>query len=513
MGKFINIEGKIKALDVLARLIRRAKKRGKKIVHCHGVFDLLHPGHIRYLEQAKSRGDILVVTITKDEFVNKGPGRPFFNQYLRAESVAALECVNYVALNEWPTAVETIKKLHPHLYVKGKEYADREKDLTGNIYEEEEAIKSVGGEIYFTEDITFSSTSLLNIHFHVFSDETKKFLNGFRKGYNAERVIDVLRSLRDLKVLVVGDTIIDEYHYCSGIGKPQKENIIAVKYLYDKIFAGGSLAIANHVAGFCKEVELVSLLGGKNQYEPFINSKLKTNVKRKFFLKKDAMTIVKRRFIDPSFLLKMFEVYFMDEFVLDDSIERRVVGYLEKVVPKYDVVIVSDFGHGFITEKIISTLCNKAKFLAVNAQTNSANVGFNLITKYTRADYICIDEPELRLAMHDKYSDVEQLVLKLGQAVDCGNIAITRGHKGSLIYSKQKKGIVSIPVFSKDIVDRTGAGDAYLSVTALAVAVKAPIEETGFIGNAVGALAVLIVGNRSSVEPVALYRFITTLLK
>jgi rfaE bifunctional protein nucleotidyltransferase chain/domain len=511
-NKQIDIEAKIKTLDELAAAIKDLKKKGKVVVHCHGVFDLLHPGHIRHLNQAKARGDVLVVTVTRDEFVNKGPGRPVFNQFLRAESLAALGCIDYVAINEWPTAVETIKKLQPNFYVKGSDYSKRESDLTGKIYEEEEAVKAVGGDICFTNDISFSSTSILNMHFNIFTHEAKQFIHDFRKRHSAEVVVNDLRSLSDLKVLIVGDAIIDEYHYCSGIGKPQKENIIAVRYLSDEIFAGGSLAIANHVAGFCKDVELVTLLGQKNDYTSFINSRLKPNVKRKFFVKKDISTVVKRRFLDPSFLAKMFEMYFIDDFLLDSALERQMVNYLDKTLPKYDVVIAADFGHGLITNKIIKTLCEKARFLVVNTQTNSANTGFNLITKYPRADYICIDEPELRLALQDKFTDTERLALKLAELIKSKKITITRGHRGSLVYSK-KKGFASVPVFSKEVVDRVGAGDAYLSITALAVARDFPNEEIGFIGNAVGALAVLIVGNRNSVEPLPLFRFINTLLK
>jgi rfaE bifunctional protein nucleotidyltransferase chain/domain len=114
---------KIKSLDELSDIILALKKDGKTIVQCHGVFDLLHPGHILHFQAAKREGDILVVTVTKDEYVDKGPGRPVFNQRIRTESIAAIQCVDYVALNGWPTAVETIKKLKPDVYVKGSEYA------------------------------------------------------------------------------------------------------------------------------------------------------------------------------------------------------------------------------------------------------------------------------------------------------------------------------------------------------------------------------------------------------
>ena len=110
---------KIKTIDELSRICEGLRKKGKKIAHCHGVFDLLHPGHIKHFEAAKGKGDVLVVTLTKDEFVNKGPGRPIFNQHLRAETLAAIQCVDFVAINEWPTAVEPIRKLRPHFYGNG----------------------------------------------------------------------------------------------------------------------------------------------------------------------------------------------------------------------------------------------------------------------------------------------------------------------------------------------------------------------------------------------------------
>ena len=155
---------KIKTIAELAVVLGKVRKAGKKIVHCHGVFDLLHPGHVKHFQSARKKGDILIVTLTKDEYVNKGPGRPAFNHHLRAETLAALQCVDYVAINDWPTAVETIKKLKPHYYVKGSDYAQKE-DITGKILEEEEAVRAVGGMLHFTDDISFSSSSLINAHF------------------------------------------------------------------------------------------------------------------------------------------------------------------------------------------------------------------------------------------------------------------------------------------------------------------------------------------------------------
>lgn len=137
------------------------KAEGKKIVHCHGCFDLMHPGHIKYFQAAKKMGDILVVTVTPDIYVDKGPGRPVFNEELRADSIAALECVNYVAINKWPTAEETLRLLKPDVYVKGREFKNLE-DKTGKIQKENEVVHEIGAELRFTHEVVFSSTELIN---------------------------------------------------------------------------------------------------------------------------------------------------------------------------------------------------------------------------------------------------------------------------------------------------------------------------------------------------------------
>ena len=155
---------KILKLSELANQIVRCRSEEKTIVHCHGCFDLMHPGHIKYLQSAKTMGDVLVVTISPDRFVDKGPGRPAFNENLRAESIAALECVDYVAINKWPTAEETLRLIRPDIYVKGQEFENME-DKTGKIQKEVEVIKEIGAEIRFTHEIVFSSTELLNQYF------------------------------------------------------------------------------------------------------------------------------------------------------------------------------------------------------------------------------------------------------------------------------------------------------------------------------------------------------------
>lgn len=502
---------KILRLGELAGVLAEVRRDAKRVVHCHGVFDLMHIGHIRHLMAAKGLGDILVVTLTSDEHVNKGPGRPAFNQRLRAESLAALECVDYVAISETPTGIEAIRAIRPDVYAKGEEYETPANDLTGRIEDEAAAVAEAGGRIHFTKEITFSSTELVNAHFPVYPEAAETYLREFRRQYQASDVIGALSELERLRVLVVGDTIIDEYQYCSPLGKSQKDIFLVARSLSSEVFAGGVLAAANHVASFCGVVDVVTCLGSTDSWQDFVHEHLKPKIGQNIFYRPGVPTTLKRRFVEPTFLQKMFEVCYLDDSPLPPEVEDEVCARLEARLGDYDLVLVTDFGHGFVTKRIVDLLAQSGAFLAVNTQTNSANAGFNLITKYPRADYVCIDEPELRLAMTSQFDDVRTLACEIAERLQCPTLAITRGSRGSISYAREG-GFFEVPVFSNKIVDTVGAGDAYLSVTAPCVATGLPMGLVGFIGNAVGALAVQILGNRSSVEPVPLLKFVTALL-
>ncbi len=171
---------KIISIKEIAERSRKLRAEGKRVVLCHGTFDLMHTGHIRYLQRAKQEGDALLVTVTGDAYVNKGPGRPVFNEHLRAENLAALACVDFVAVNHAVSAVEALREIRPSIYAKGSDYRSHGDDVTGNIAREQEAVEAHGGHIFYTDEITFSASNLLNEHFNVFPPETKEFLRGFR---------------------------------------------------------------------------------------------------------------------------------------------------------------------------------------------------------------------------------------------------------------------------------------------------------------------------------------------
>lgn len=502
---------KILPLEELAA--RLDDSRGEKtVVHCHGVFDLLHVGHLRYLREAATLGDLLVVTVTPDKYVNKGPHRPVFTGDLRAEALAALDCVDFVAINNWPTAVETIHLLKPAFYVKGAEFRNPEDDKTGKIVDEEQAIRAVGGRIHFTDDIVFSSTNIINRELSPFNSDVRDFLRDFSARHDCDEVVGYLEKASSLRVLCFGETIIDEYHFCETIGKSGKEPILAARHLHEERYAGGILAIANHLAQFAGQVELLTALGELEPQREFVTQHLDPRVRPRFLTQSQAPTIVKRRFVEAYPTQKLFEIYMMNNSREARCDPEQVRESLARIMGEVDLVVVADYGHGLIDDATRDYLCQNAPFLAVNTQLNAGNYGFNTISKYPHADFISISEKELRIEARSTARPLEDLVLETAERLGCTRVLITRGKQGCLCWSRDQ-GFFQAPAFTKTIVDRVGAGDAVLSIVALCVAQGAPIDVASFIGNAVGAHAVATMGNSRPVERVPLIKHVISLMK
>lgn len=504
---------KIKSLKEIGDVLEKERKMGARIVQCHGVFDLLHPGHFRHFKIAKRQGDKLVVTVTPDRFVNKGPGRPVFAETLRLESLAALEDIDYVVLNDSPDAVSAIEKIKPAFYVKGNEYSNPADDVTGKISEEAKAVESIGGSIFYTDDIVFSSSSLLNRYFESIPPEVTDFLNRLKQSYTCSDVMKVIDSLNDLKVLVIGDAIIDEYQFAETLGQSGKGLHMVARCLEKEIFLGGSLIIANHVAQFAKQVTLISAVGKKCPYLNFIRQHLDPKVNSKMVFFEESATLVKKRYVlkDGKTLTKLFETYSGQEDSLDSNQTQKILDYLSKEGADYDLILVCDFGNGFTNPTLVNGISDLPNFIALNTQVNSGNRGFNVITNYRRANYISLNEPELRLSAHDKTSSLPGIAHDVSEIMNCQNLSITQGVKGVFCYSSDSA--VQIPAFATNSVDRIGAGDSYLSLSALCFAKKIPAIVSGFIGSVAAAMSVQMVGNQEAIKKSTLCKFITRLMK
>lgn len=502
---------KIISLLDAKKIALKHKNDKRKIILCHGTFDLLHTGHFKHLEKAKSKADILFVSITADKYVLKGPGRPVFNETLRSENLASIEYVDYVFINNSETAIESIDSVKPHFYAKGSDYKNLEDDVTGNIKKEFEAVKKYNGDILYTDEITFSSSSLINEFFSSFSDEVKDFL-GFAKNIISENnLFNKIESFKSKNVLVIGDAIIDEYIYVDPLGQTGKSNILAVNMLYSEKYAGGSIAVANHVSSFANNVDVISGIGSDDDGGNFLIKKTNKNVNCNFF-KTSQLTLTKKRYLDQD-LNKFFEVY---EYGINEkkaNEREKIYEFLKNNINNYDLVIVPDFGNGFIDSKMIKILQSKAKFLAVNTQINSGNRGYHVIGRYNKANFISINEPEARLATHNRNDPIESIASKIKESITISDfITITLGKKGVFSLGRNNESI-RIPALSFNVIDRIGAGDAFLSLSSLSLSSGLSLLESTFIGSIAAALDVQIVCNKESVSKIKLKKYISTLLK
>ena len=448
---------------------------GSRVVLCHGVWDLVHLGHVHHLEEARRQGDALVVSVTPDEHAAKAPDRPVYPQAMRAEMLASLACVDAVILSEGATAVKAIEAVRPAVYCKGKEYAHGELSQL-----EIEAAERVGARVHFTDGPVQSSSALINRHLDVMAPEVREYLTRAREKGFAARIPVLIESIADMKVLFAGETIIDEYVYVSGLGKPSKENILAVHSQDREIFTGGVVAASNHARSFVAQADVIS-----------------------------ARTITKRRYVDRNGTRKLFEVYEGELGPITEAEEIETIREIEAKAPQADLVVVVDFGHGMMTPNVVESLIANSRWLAVNTQTNSANHGFNTLRKYHSADYACVDLPEARLALDAPHIDATEAVFRLsGETIL--DVIVTDGTRGCVVGHRMRR----IPAFSTRSVDTMGAGDAFLAVTAPLAKMSSPdLEIVGFVGNIVGALKCQVIGHRASVNKVTVLRYCATLLK
>ncbi len=505
---------KIQTFQEAEPILQTHRQNKRKIVQCHGVFDLLHPGHIRHFKRAKSEGDVLIVTVTPDRFVNKGPGRPVFNETLRLESIAALADVDLVILNDEPDAVSAIRKVKPHLYVKGLEYMNAADDVTGKITDEIRAVESVGGTVFFTDEIVFSSSSLLNRFFDAKPPQVAAFLDRLRTEYSTDEIIRKIEDLSKLNVLIIGDAIIDEYQYADPLGQSGKGHHMVIRTMDKDVFLGGSLIIANHVAQFAGSVTLATAIGKECPFVHFIQTNLDPKVRCEFTYLEETTTLIKKRYVlkDGRTLSKLFETYSGQEDPLTDRQTSQIIDFLAAKGSQFDLVLVCDFGNGFTNPALVDAISDMPQFVALNTQMNSGNRGYNVVTNYRKANYISINEPELRLAAHDKNSSVEGLAADLSQLMHCPSIAVTRGINGVYCFSNQDQP-VHIPALITNSVDRIGAGDSFLSLSALCMAKGYPMLLSGFLGSLAASMSIQMIGNQEAIKKIPLTKFLIRMMK
>jgi rfaE bifunctional protein nucleotidyltransferase chain/domain len=442
--------------------LKALKIKNKKIGLCHGVFDVLHPGHIIYLQEAKKICDILVVSLTSNSFVQKGPGRPFFNLEQRKLVMSSLSCVDFVLESHSETAVEIIKNVKPHFYIKGPDY--KKKDITGNLQKEINAIKKIKGKFVFTRGKVYSSSEYINSTFKIFNPKQKTIIEEIKKKYSINDIQIILKKIKKIKTLVVGETILDLYAFCEALGKSGKEPILAFRKQEENMFIGGSAIVANNLSYFCKQVNLVSYLGEKKEYYNFIKKRKPKNCNYNFIYKKEAPTIIKKRYIDKISSSKIFGIYDINDKPLENPEKIKLRKILKKNIKQNDLTICLDYGHGFIDEKIAKFISTKSNYFSLNSQINAANIGYHPIDKYFSADCVVINETELRHELRNKNSTVKDLIIELSKKRNFKIIIVTQGIDGATLFEKKSKLFYYCPAFQSNAKDKIGAGDTLLFI-------------------------------------------------
>lgn len=508
---------KIISKEAFLKLRQGFRDAGKKVVLCHGVFDLLHYGHIEHLEEAKKQGDILVVSVTAAPYVNKGPGRPYFDDRQRMMFLASLAMVDYVLLSEAVTVKEMVSFVQPDIYAKGQEYACAKEDITGNIGPEQAAVEKYGGTIYFTQGEVHSSTKLLNNFFAALPESVKEMAFSLRKKYGADVFAQLRSRVEDFancKILVVGDIIVDAYIFCNVQGVTMKDATLSAFCDGEENYAGGSLAIARHLANFSPHVTLLSMMGTEYGMKAFIEDKM-AGVRLELLQDEGFVTPLKRRYLKQNSVRQEYTKLFSINYLLKRG-QRKRFDYsyfhqkLRDMVRDYDLVVVCDYGHGLLDDEAIRILEKQAKFLAVNCQTNSANYGTNLITKYRRADCFVVDERELRLAFGQALTPRHRLLSVLSRKLRSQMSWATIGADGAIGNAEEEE--VRMPALLLRVKDTIGAGDAFYSLAALAAAHKVPLDMATLLANTAGALKANIVGNKEAVKKIDLLKFLSTIM-
>ncbi|MEN9735385.1 MAG: hypothetical protein RL129_95 [Actinomycetota bacterium] len=478
---------------------------GKKVVLCHGVFDLVHPGHVRHLAYAKSKGNLLVVSITADGFINKGTYRPHVSQKLRALNLAAFEMVDYVIIDSNPTPYDLIQKIQPDIFAKGNEYGERENPKT---QEEIELVENYGGSVIFTPgDIVYSSTNLIN--------NVADVKLGLKEILDSESIslgdlAHLFESLHKTRVLVLGDAIVDEIVNCTSIGGQTKTPTLSIRVEESKKYIGGAAIVAAHFAAAGAMTSFCSVTGDDDNGIFLKEALLKLGVNLHIETEFNRPTTLKKVYVANNYRLLKVDV--VDNRPIDIKTYQKFKEILR--TSDYDIVVFSDFRHGIFTKDRIPGLAECISKLAFKVADSQVASRWGNITDFAHFDLITPNEKEARFSIGDQESTVINLALRTQQLAKAKNLILKLGDKGALSInssSSQSEGIFTMPSINKKLVDPVGAGDALLAYSALILANSGNHKLATLAGCIAGAMACENNGN-VPIEIEAYKRQLSTML-
>ena len=497
---------KIRPPDELAGVIRELRLSGDTIVQCHGCFDIVHPGHIRYLAWAAEQGDVLVVSVSADEVVAKGAGRPFVPEQLRAENLAALEMVDYVCIDDGLSAEDILNRFRPDVYVKGKEFED---DYTDRIGRERQLVESYGGRILFSSgEVVYSSTEIIE---HGVVDieaniSDKLDLVCHRHAITRSGLLEVLSRFSSRRILVIGDTIVDEYVLCDSLGMSAEAPVLTVKPLDRSVYLGGAGVVVEHVASLGAAAEFLTVVGDDERGHFVRDEIAKGRVAGHVLLDHTRPTTLKTRFIAEE--KKLLKVNTLKDHGIDQYVTQQAFEVLDRLIPQVDAIVMCDFCYGVITPALNSHVCDLARRcgkLVIGGVQSSTQLGN--VTRFKGITLTVPSEREARLALCDREDGIRNIGVRLLQATGNEYLAITLGAKGMLVFQKlpeptpgaewdgARLTVDLFPALNRRPVDTMGAGDSCQAAFTLCLASGASIWESACVASAMAALAVGKLGN------------------
>ncbi|MEQ8641155.1 MAG: PfkB family carbohydrate kinase [Alphaproteobacteria bacterium] len=461
-----HLSRKIKSVDELKGLIG-PRPRDKKVIMCHGTFDVVHPGHIRHLAYAKTKGDILVASLTADAHVSKANVRPYVPEDLRALNLAALEMIDYVIIDRDPTPLQNLEILQPDFYAKGYEYSANA--IHVKTREELKVLEGYGGEIIFTPgDIVYSSSRLIELEPPAIQIE-KLIMTLQGEGISFDDLRGALDRMRGLRVHVVGDTIVDSYTYCSMIGGQVKTPTLSLRFERQADFVGGAGVVAKHLRAAGAEVIFSTVLGDDKWRDFVLKDLANTGIQVQAIADSTRPTTNKNAIVAGGY--RMLKVDTLDNRTISDRILETLTQQVRQA--DVDLVVCSDFRHGIFNRQTIPTLVSAIPQDAFRVADSQVASRWGNILEFEGFDLITPNEREARFALGDQDSVVRPLATQLFEKARCRTLVLKLGERGILTYrtresSDDPRTVVVIDSFAANVVDAVGSGDALLAYASLA---------------------------------------------
>ncbi len=488
---------KIVSLDSLLAARAEARAAGKTVVHCHGCFDIVHPGHIHHLEHARSLGDLLIVTVSSDAFVSKGVNRPLIPDDLRARNLAALAAVDIVFVNPHATAVELLEALQPDIYVKGREY---ETSSDPRFTRERHVVAASGGRVVFSGgDVIYSSTAIIRSFSETDAFEAEK-LRRFRDRYDLSpaRLNALVHQMSQLKIVVAGDYILDRYHFCEALGVAGEAPVMSLRSVRRNEYDGGAAIVAAHLAGLGVTPTLVTNFAD-DVTSHAAELRLRSAGIELRGVRTRKQTVCKERYLVES--TKMFRVEEGAPTPLDSQAENAFAAALLEAAADADAVIFTDFGFGTLTrgvvERVLPELRNGKRILAADISGNHSS-----LRHFHGMDLICPTEREARQSVDDFAGGLGAVVASLLNRLSAKQAIITLGKQGLVCFDRPVPASPDgrlrseyIPALARHGVDPLGCGDALLALATSTLACGVDLAAASLLGAYAAAFEVEQIGN------------------